>query len=173
MFSKNDLIVYGNTGVCKVRDICTLKEKSDGRLYYKLEPVFEKCVILVPVDTKIFMRPVISKDEAMELISRLPGLKISLPEAHNNRQLSEYYKSSFTFHDCHELGLMIKTIYTKINSQTSSGKKPCQTDLKYIKKAEELFYGELSVVLDIPYEDVPGFIEKTVCGETSDVCQCG
>lgn len=167
MFSKDDLIIYGSTGVCKVRDICELKGSRDGRLYYKLEPVFDKCIIMVPADTKIFMRPVISRDEAIDLITKLPLLEISVPESRNNRQLSEYYKTSFTFHDCEELGTMIKTIYTKIHSQTSLGKKPCQTDLKYIKKAEDLLYGELSVVLDIPFDTVPGFIKKTI-GEAKD-----
>ena len=107
MFSKDDLIIYGSTGVCKVRDICELKGSRDGRLYYKLEPVFDKCIIMVPADTKIFMRPVISRDEAIDLITKLPLLEISVPESRNNRQLSEYYKTSFTFHDCEELGTMI------------------------------------------------------------------
>ena len=153
MFKINELIVYGNSGVCKVKDICA----QDGdRLYYKLEPVFEKCVIFVPADTKIFMRPVISKDEALRLIDRLPLLEISLPAAHNNRELTEYYKTKFSLHSC---------------DQTAIGKKPCQTDLKYIKKAEELLYGELSVVLDIPDDNVPEFLERTLSSrEPQKVC---
>lgn len=168
LFKINELIVYGNSGVCKVKDICA----QDGeRLYYKLEPVFEKCVIFVPADTKIFMRPVISRDEALRLIDRLPLLEISLPAAHNNRELTEYYKTKFSLHSCEDLGAMIKTIHTKISSQTAIGKKPCQTDLKYIKKAEELLYGELSVVLDIPVDNVPEFIEKTLSSrEPQKVC---
>lgn len=174
MFSKNDYIIYGSTGVCEVKDICTMKDGPSGKLFYKLMPLFEKCVILVPTDTKIFMRPIITKEEALNLISKLPLMQISLPETQNSRQLKEYYKSTFTFHTCEELSLMIKTIYARINSQTSAGKKPCQTDLKYIKKAEELLYGELSVALGIPYDSVPGFIEKTISDtESENMCQCG
>lgn len=34
------------------------------RKYYKLAPVFGSGTIYIPVDTKVFMRPVISKEEA-------------------------------------------------------------------------------------------------------------
>lgn len=173
MYRKDELIVYGNTGVCRISDICTLKDDADGRLYYKLTPVFEKCDITIPVNTKVFIRPVISKEEALDLISKLPHLKITLPEVQNSRQLKDYYKTAFTFNTCEGLSMLIKTIYAKINSQTASGKKPCQTDLQYIKKAEELLYGELSVALDIPYDEVPGFIEKTISNlEADEICQC-
>ena len=59
MYRKDELIVYGNTGVCRISDICTLKDDADGRLYYKLTPVFEKCDITIPINTKVFIRPVI------------------------------------------------------------------------------------------------------------------
>ncbi|MFR3044229.1 MAG: CarD family transcriptional regulator [Veillonella parvula] len=37
MFSKNELIIYNNEGVCRVDDICPLKEMTNSdRLYYKL-----------------------------------------------------------------------------------------------------------------------------------------
>ena len=173
MYRKDELIVYGNTGVCRISDICTLKDDADGRLYYKLTPVFEKCDITIPINTKVFIRPVISKEEALDLVSKLPHLKITLPEVQNSRQLKDYYKTTFTFNTCEGLSMLIKTIYTKIHSQTASGKKPCQTDLQYIKKAEELLYGELSVALDIPYDEVPGFIEKTISNlEADEICQC-
>lgn len=41
-----------------------------NRLYYKLSPVYGSGTIYVPVDTKIFMRPVLSRREAMDLIHR-------------------------------------------------------------------------------------------------------
>lgn len=174
MFSKNEFIIYGDTGVCEVIDICTPSSSNEGKLYYKLLPVFEKCVILVPTDAKVFMRPVITKQQAIELIYKIPSINVSIPKFQSCRQLKEYYRSAFTFHTCDELVLMIKTISTKIDNQCSLGKKPCQTDLKYIKKAKELLYGELSIVLDIPLKEVPGFIENTISEfESKNMCYCG
>ena len=89
MYRKDELIVYGNTGVCRISDICTLKDDANGRLYYKLTPIFEKCDITIPINTKVFIRPVISKEEALDLISKLPHLKITLPEVQNSRQLKD------------------------------------------------------------------------------------
>ena len=71
MYNIDDLIMYGTTGVCKVSDI----RKSDfaggdeDRLYYVLEPLYQSGVIYAPVDNqKVFMRAVISEDEAKDLI---------------------------------------------------------------------------------------------------------
>ena len=44
-----------------------------NRLYYNLSPVYGSGTIYVPVDTKIFMRPVLSRREAMDLIRRING----------------------------------------------------------------------------------------------------
>ena len=49
MFSKNELIIYNNEGVCRVDDICPLKEMTNSdRLYYKLSPIYGKGSIFIP-----------------------------------------------------------------------------------------------------------------------------
>ena len=63
MFEKGSLMVYDTAGVCRVEDIGVpegLPAAREGREYYKLSPVFGSGIIYIPVDTKVFMRPVIS-----------------------------------------------------------------------------------------------------------------
>ena len=65
MFQANDLIYYGNTGVCRVEEVGYPPDQSPGRpgiSTTKLAPLFETGMIYVPVDTPVFMRPVITQE---------------------------------------------------------------------------------------------------------------
>ena len=86
MYSVGELIFYGRTGVCEVKEITTLKSmgETEGRLYYILEPLYKECKISIPVDNdKIYMRPVISRKHAEELIDRIPHINTSAYYSHN------------------------------------------------------------------------------------------
>ena len=71
MFQPGDIIVYGNTGVCKVVELSrpNLPGVDQKKDYYLLFPLFQDEKIYSPVDnTKVFMRPVISRKQAEELL---------------------------------------------------------------------------------------------------------
>lgn len=73
MFSKNEYVVYGSTGVCKIIDIVTKKiGNTKERLYYLLKPEYEtNSIIYVPIDNNsVVMRKIITKDEIYELIKK-------------------------------------------------------------------------------------------------------
>ena len=92
LYSVGELIFYGRTGVCEVKEITTLKSmgETEGRLYYILEPLYKECKISIPVDNdKIYMRPVISRKHAEELIDRIPHINTSAYYSHNLNQLKE------------------------------------------------------------------------------------
>ena len=75
MYTVGELIVYCGTGVCRVEAI-EEKTQPDGsaRGYYRLKPLYQSGTISVPVDGKVFMRPVISREEAEALIDELPTM---------------------------------------------------------------------------------------------------
>ena len=80
MFQKGDLIVYGNTGICRVEEVGTpesLPGVDKEKLYYKLVPVRSASTIYTPVDTSVFMRPVMTKEAADHLIDRIPEILLS------------------------------------------------------------------------------------------------
>lgn len=166
MFHENDLIVYGNTGVCRVKAIGPLKgisEASEDRMYYTLEPVYDqKGTIYTPVDTKVYMRMVISPDEARALIEKIPKIKARPLECQNQRLLSEQYQASISTHRCEDLVQLIRTVYMRSKQALANGKKPAQVDERYMKRAKELLYGELAAALDMPYKDVELYIRSTV-----------
>ena len=73
MFAKGTKIMYGNTGVCEVMDYATpdLPGMPRGTKYYVLRPLFQSGTIYCPVEQpKVFMRPVMSREEAEQECGR-------------------------------------------------------------------------------------------------------
>ena len=154
MFNKGDKVFYGQTGVCVVEDISekTLT-KNIKRLYYTLKPLYQQNnVIYAPVDSdKVFIRAIISKSEAKKLIETVPELcKKVLDE-----QGGEDYKEMLESHSCNELLELAVKIYSKKQGFKNTKKKLGFIDEKYLKRAEELLFGELAAALDIAPQEVP------------------
>lgn len=79
MFAKGTKIMYGNTGVCEVMDYATpdLPGMPRGTKYYVLRPLFQSGTIYCPVEQpKVFMRPVMSREEAEELVALIPTISV-------------------------------------------------------------------------------------------------
>src|SRR5690554_4768253 len=109
MFKIGDLIIYGHTSVCRVKDITTLNlplmaDEDRERLYYILEPLYEDSTIYTPVDNpKVFMRPIISRERAEELIDLIPTMQAEPFHTNVLRELTDHYNSLLQTHDCEAL----------------------------------------------------------------------
>ena len=154
MYERGVLIMYGNSGVCRVEDVAPMKGSrgaEKNRLYYKLSPVYGSGTIYVPVDTKIFMRPVLSRREAMDLIRRIPEISDDCGEDVSDwHALSAIYQEQLHSHDCTDLVHLIKSVYLKNRTNAENGRRPYKVDQEYQKRAEELLHSELAAALDIP-----------------------
>lgn len=164
MYKTGDMILYNNEGVCRVESISKLDVTDiDGdKLYYNLCPVYGRGSIYVPVDTVLFMRPVIQNDEVQRLISLIPFLEVCPTAAQGKKMLEEQYKQYFQSHVCIDLIRLLKLIYRKEVLATEERKKLGAIDERYKKKAEELLYGEFSIALEIPRQEVKSCIEKKI-----------
>lgn len=165
MFEKGSLMIYDTTGVCRVEDVgrpegVPVSDKT--KIYYKLAPVFGSGVIYIPVDTKVFMRPVITKNEAEDLIRRIPEIRESEFETKNQKTLENYYKESLRSHACEDLVQLIKTVHLKKRNLERNGRKAGKTDQQYMKRAQALLHEELSVALEIPVDQVEEYITNRV-----------
>ena len=161
MFQKGEYIMYGSTGVCRVEDVAVpdnIPMKEKGTLYYKLAPVYGAGNIYIPVDSKVFMRPVLTKEQANELIDKIPSIQEPVYEAKDQKNLADCYCASLRAHECEELVGMIKAIYQKHKKLEGTGRKLGKADTEYMKQAQALLHGELAVVLGIPFEEVPEYI---------------
>lgn len=163
MFAVGDMIVYGRTGVCRVERI---EENKNGK-FYALKPLYQNCSILTPVEGKVFMRPVISRAEAEALIDGLPALEAEPCEGKALRELTEHYQTSIDTHDCMALAALTKSIYAKKRVAEREKKKFGAVDERFLKEGEALLFGELAVALEVPMEQVKGYIGRRLSDAVS------
>lgn len=164
MFQKGDYIIYRNTGVCQVAEIGVPENFpiETNTLYYFLVPMRGSGTIYIPVNSPVFMRPVITREQADTLITSIPQLPELPAQYKDQKALIESYKSLVQTHDCRTLLQLIKSIHKKGNELTAKGKSLGKIDIQYKKQAEEMLHEELSIVLNIPYEEIPSYIRQQV-----------
>ena len=165
MYSVGDLLVYGGTGVCEVEAV-EARRGADGsaRSYYLLRPLYQSGTISVPVDGKVFMRPVISRGEAEAIIDAMPGMEAEDIHERNFTQLAAHYQQLLCSHKCSDIAGLVVSIHAKKRAAERVGRRFGQVDARFMKRAETLLYGEFAAALGIPYEDVEGYITDRVAG---------
>lgn len=162
MYQKDDLILYGSTGVCRVTDIVSKRfsRNDPEKLYYVLTPLYQTGTITTPVENgKVFTRPVISRDEAISLIDEIPNIEAKAYHNQNLQQLESHYKEELESHDCRDLLRLTMSTYQKKREREQAKLKFGAVDRRYMERAEDLLFGELAVALDIERSNVPSFIE--------------
>ena len=163
MYQTGDLILYGGTGVCRVSEIVAkqFNRNEPEKLYYVLTPLYQAGTITTPVENgKVFTRPVISREEAMDLIDQIPSIHAEAYHNQNLQQLENHYKAELESHDCLDLLRLTMSTYQKKVEREKAKLKFGAVDRRYMERAENLLFGELAVALDIERDNVPDFIEN-------------
>ncbi|MCC8017673.1 MAG: CarD family transcriptional regulator, partial [Lachnospiraceae bacterium] len=79
MFEKGEYVVYGSKGVCQIEDISQIDIPGvdRDRLYYIMRQVHSnKGTVYLPIDsTRTVLRPVMSREEAQQLIDEIPSIE--------------------------------------------------------------------------------------------------
>lgn len=162
MFEVGEYVVYGSKGVCQIEDISQvdIPGANKDRLYYvlcQLENGSGK--IYVPTDNeKIVMRKVITKEEAKDLIRRMPEIEQMWVD--NEKQRETMYKEAMRTCDYDKWVSVIKTLYFRKQERTAQGKKVTALDERYLKAAENELYSELAFVLEIPKTEMLDYIKE-------------
>ncbi len=165
MFAIGDMIIYGGMGVCRVEAIESRKlpKSSEEQSFYVLQPLYQTCSVSTPVDNgKVFMRPVISKEEAERLIETIPGVHAEVYNSKVLRQISEHYESILKHYDCAELIELTMSIYAKKRICEEQKRKLGALDERYMKRAEDMLFGELAVALGIDRQEVQRYIREKI-----------
>jgi len=161
LFEVGELIFYGNTGVCRVHELVKRSMAGAERIYYILKPLYQECTISTPADNvKVFMRPIISKQEAQDLIDTIPSIKAQSYHSPVLRELTEHYEQAIKTFNCADLLEMTMSIYIKKTEFEQQNRKFGAIDEKFMKRAEKLLFGELAAALEIPREQVQEYIEE-------------
>ncbi|MGN0160460.1 MAG: CarD family transcriptional regulator [Lachnospiraceae bacterium] len=156
MFSIGDYVVYGNNGICVIKDVAPLDlpGMSADNLYYVLSPVGPKeSKIYSPVDNqKIVMRGVLTKKEAQSILDNIDS--IGELDVVNDKMMEQRYKEIIASCDITRLISMIKTIKSKQALRAQTGKKITATDERFLKRAMDSVYDELAMALEMERSEV-------------------
>ncbi len=164
MFENGEFVVYGQVGICQVKDVTTMNMEGvpKDRLYYVLQPVSKsEGTIYTPVEnSKRPIRRVMTREEAEDLISEIP--QIETLEIDNEKQREEKYKECLKNSSGREMVRIIKTIYDRMSKRIAKGKKATAVDERYMKMAEDTLYSELSMLLGVPKDKMVSYITQKI-----------
>lgn len=164
MYHINEIVLYGNEGVCKIEDIMTRQFADKTVEYYVLKPVYsQSSTIYVPIDNEDLtekMKRIMTSQEIMELIEAMPDADSIWVDNDNLRK--ERYKDILRNGDRKEIMQLICTLYLHQQKLKDQGKKFHAADDKFFKDAEKILYDEFAFVLGIKQEDVIPFISKII-----------
>ena len=160
MYSIGDKIIYGENGVCTVDRIAALPMAGSPRdkMYYHLSPFVGTGVYFAPVDSNVFMRPVISREEAEALIDAMPGIAPAICNDNRFNHVDAYYKELFRQHSCEALVAIVKGLRTRMATRKTRSSRAEAT----MKRARDMLHGELSVALGLELGEVESYITSRI-----------
>lgn len=164
MFEMGTMVVHPTYGVCEVVHIgkIEMKNMKDERSFYTLIPLYDsKSKLFIPTDSDgLGLRPVMTKESALELVASLPGMEpIAVP---NEKEREKIFKEMIRGGNCEDISRIIKTLYLRKKARLATGKKAVSLDEKYLFMAREQLYGELAVSLGIEKSGVEDYIAQSI-----------
>ena len=163
MFQIGERIVYGCIGVCEAVDIRLLQVAgTEEKEYYALRPLHIAGEILIPTNTSMFMRQSMTAQEANSLLDQIPSIHAEPYFCSALTELSQHYERAIHSQSCADLVALAMSIFAKRKIRADHNLKAGIIDEKYLKRTENLICNELSVVLGIPRDEVPGYIAAGV-----------
>ena len=168
MFEVGDYVVYGYNGVCKVVDFTKMSSPGarEEKEYYVLEPASHKTGrVFVPIGgNKVTLRRVMTKEEALELLSEMKDIEPLVIESDKHRE--EEYKKVMISCDYRQWVRIIKTLYLRMKERQEKGLSVTAMDNRYWKAAEGYLHYELALALDKDVDEIQDYIGEYV-GESA------
>ena len=157
MYKINDYLVY-QKDVCIVSNI----EEKNNITYYILHPLRDKSLKITLPTTSDKIRDLITKEEIDNLIKI--SKDIPLIEC-DEKYIETAYKRLLQEPSYENIIKVIKTSYTRNKLRQEQNKKPSEKDTKYFNLAEEFLYNELSITLNLSYEETKEFFINQISNQ--------
>jgi len=162
VYSIGDYVVKSNEGVCRIEERVRMKSFDQvERPYFLLVPVSDPRAKLYIPDTEEYrdVRPVMTKEEALLLISRVN--EIACTQIDNDKLREKTYKEALHSNNPEKLVGIIKSLFLRGEERKGAGKKVTVVDDRCFKAAENALYSELSFVLEKEVGQVRQMIMET------------
>ena len=165
MLSRGDAVVYKCRGLYKVEDIGTLDFSfvDNSKQYYTLQSVEDAGdKAYVPADDETNIRRPVSRDEALDLIRRMPQIEVL--QVKNEKFREQEYKECISDFCPENWVKVLKTTYKRTKSRGSV----TSLDRKYQMLLEHALYSEFAFALGIPASEMQSFIARHVEPESEN-----
>ena len=164
MFQKDEYVFYGSGGICKISDIQTspLEGMPADREYYVMQSIHDKNgTMYIPVDNdKVFLRRLLSREEAETLLERIPSIEIITEE--NAKLLRAKYLEAMRTYQPSEWVRVIKTVYFRANDPGRQRQRLSETERNIAESAKRYLCTELSLSLGRPTADLEAYLLENV-----------
>ncbi|MCR5657149.1 MAG: CarD family transcriptional regulator [Butyrivibrio sp.] len=156
MLNKGDCVVYGNHGLCEVKDILvpSFLERGNETLYYSMvSSIDSKGVLYVPVEgAEDKMRDAIDADEAEGLIDDIDALEeYDFPQG---KKAEAVIVDVIKRNNAPEMMCLVKSLRKIKAERAAEGKKFASMDEKYLGIAEKLLYSEMAYSMEAKMDAV-------------------
>ena len=166
MYRKGDYVIYGCKGVCQIREVTTLNMEGipKDRLYYEMQLVSDPgSTIFTPVEhegSRSVMRPLLSEDEARDLLRKIPELEEEW--IRDDRAREAHYRDAVNHGDAEAILSLIRQLQLRRRARIEQGKKLPVMDSRYLKTAQDNLVQEFSIVLDASREKVESYVAERI-----------
>ncbi|MDO5119650.1 MAG: CarD family transcriptional regulator [Coriobacteriales bacterium] len=157
MYEVGEFIVHPGQGVCRIDEVVDTPQQT-----YLLMPVGVRHPIRIsfPVSGEDRLRPVVSQQEAQELINDYADLGIIEYQGRGGALEEEFFRTEIRNGTCRDTVAVVKTFRERIAEVRSRNKKPPVAYERILKQARDRSLSELSIALDLPVEDVIALFQE-------------
>ncbi len=157
MYEVGEFIVHPGQGVCRIDEVVDTPQQT-----YLLMPVGVRHPIRIsfPVSGEDRLRPVVSPQEAQELINDYADLGIIEYQGRGGALEEEFFRTEIRNGTCRDTVAVVKTFRERIAEVRSRNKKPPVAYERILKQARDRSLSELSIALDLPVEDVIALFQE-------------
>lgn len=158
MFSIGERVVYGIHGVCQIIDFEEKRVDSKMVVYYVLQPLDQpQSRFYIPKDNPAAvakLSKILTKQELDDLLHSDPE-NVWIDDE-GRRKL--YYRQLISSGDRASLIAMVRCLHLHRAQQTATGKKLHLCDENFMRDAQRVIEGEISLVLNIPIDQVGTYL---------------
>ena len=164
MYTVNDCVFYKTVGICRITAIRAERiGRGEAQPCYVLKPVYNpNTTLYIPMeqdDLVRMMRPILTKEEIVNLISYMPDAEA--PWIENERDRGKDFYEKLQSCDAHEWIKIIKALYQQKGTRKQASKAMNSIDSRIMTAAEKLLHEEFAFVLGIePSAVLPYILER-------------
>ncbi len=151
MYEIGEYVVHPGQGVCRVEDVSAGPDAT-----YKLLPMGQRHAIHIsyPVASESRLRPVLSADEARQIIEGYPQIELDDFTERNNSLEEQHFKQEIRNGTCYDAVRVVKTFKWRIAQIQGRNKKAPVAYERILRQARDRSTQELCCALGCSAEDV-------------------